>query len=113
MRCIKTTRQSPWSEDPYIRGSYNKRAKVLVVHYSLGFIAYKVANGGIFFRCGTPKDAVYKDYKAKPLVRRSVHPRILQPLIKYFGYKEIHDGLWMIIIICMSKSPRKLEYRER
>ena len=23
MRCIKTTRQSPWSEDPYIRGSYN------------------------------------------------------------------------------------------
>ena len=54
------------------------QGRVLVVHYSLGFIAYKAANGGIFFRCGTLKDAVYKDYKAKPLVRRFVHPRILQ-----------------------------------
>ena len=39
---------------------------------------YKAASGGVFFRCETPKDAVYKDYKAKPLVRISVHPRILQ-----------------------------------
>ena len=52
--------------------------RVLVVHYSLDFIAYKAANEGVFFRCGTPKDAVYKDYKAKPLVQRSVYPRILQ-----------------------------------
>ena len=64
MRCTKTTRQS-----------------VLVVHYSLSFTSYKAASGGVFFRCGTPKDAVYKDYKAKPLVRRSVHLRILQYLI--------------------------------
>ena len=42
--------------------------RVLVVHYSLGFTAYKAASGGVFFRFGTPKDAVYKDYKTKPLV---------------------------------------------
>ena len=54
-----------------------------MVHYSLSFIVYKAASGGIFFRCGTPKDAVYKDYKAKPLVRRSVHPRILQNIYIY------------------------------
>ena len=52
-----------------------------MVHYSLSFTAYKAASGRVFFRCGTPKDAVYKDYKAKPLVRRSVHLRILQYLI--------------------------------
>ena len=32
--------------------------RVLVVHYSLGFTAYKAESGGVFFRCGTPKDAV-------------------------------------------------------
>ena len=66
---------------PLVRRSVHPRIlqlRVLVVHYSLGFTAYKAASGGVFFRCGTPKDAVYKDYKAKPLVRRSVHPRILQ-----------------------------------
>ncbi|KAK4591488.1 hypothetical protein RGQ29_021620 [Quercus rubra] len=30
----------------------------IVIHYSLDFIAYKAASGGVFFRCGTPKDAV-------------------------------------------------------
>ena len=30
----------------------------LVVHYSLGFTAYKAESGGVFFLCGTPKDAV-------------------------------------------------------
>ena len=50
---------------------------ILVVHYSLGFTAYKAASGGVFFRCGTPKDAVYKDYKAKalgPKIRTSEDP---------------------------------------
>ena len=32
--------------------------RVLVVHYSLGFTAYKAVSGGVFFRCGTPKDVV-------------------------------------------------------
>ena len=32
--------------------------RVLVVHYSLSFTAYKAASGRVFFRCGTPKDAV-------------------------------------------------------
>ena len=27
----------------------------LVVHYSLGFTAYKVASGGVYLRCGTPR----------------------------------------------------------
>ena len=27
----------------------------LVVHYSLGFTAYKAASGGVFLRCGTPR----------------------------------------------------------
>ena len=27
----------------------------LVVHYSLGFTAYKAASGGVFLRCETPK----------------------------------------------------------
>ena len=50
-----------------------------MVHYSLGFIAYKAASGGVFFRCGTPKDAVYKDYKVKalgPKIRTSEDPTI-------------------------------------
>ena len=46
-----------------------------------------LASGGIFFRCLTPKDAVYKDYKAKPLIRRSVHLRILQYIYIYI-YRE-------------------------
>ena len=45
------------SEDPTIKGSSDVLS-VLVVHYSLGFIAYKAESGGVFFRCGTPKDAV-------------------------------------------------------
>ena len=32
--------------------------RVLVVHYSLDFTAYKAVSGGVFFRCGTPKDVV-------------------------------------------------------
>ena len=47
----------------------------LEVHYSFGFTAYKAASGGVFLRCGTPKDAVQKATTQKPLVRRSVHPR--------------------------------------
>ena len=27
----------------------------LVVHYSLGFTAYKEASGGFYLRCGTPR----------------------------------------------------------
>ena len=27
----------------------------LVVHYSLGFTAYKAASGGVYLRCGTPR----------------------------------------------------------
>ena len=69
---------------PKIRTSEDPAIKVLVIHYSLDFIVYKAASGGVFFRCGIPKDAVYKDYKAKPLVQRSVHPRILQCLFQYF-----------------------------
>ena len=57
--------------------------RVLVVHYSLGFTAYKAESGGVFFRSGTPKGCGVKDYKAKPLVRRSVHPRILQNSTTY------------------------------
>ena len=41
---------------PLVRRSVH--LSVLVVHYSLGFIAYKAESGGVFFRCGTPKDAV-------------------------------------------------------
>ena len=62
---------------------------LLLVHYSLGFTAYKAASGGVFFRCETPKDAVYKDYKVKTLVRRSVHPRILH--IYIYIYCEYHE----------------------
>ena len=78
MRCTKTTRQSPSSEDPYIRGSYNKRAKFQWYTTPLASQLIRQQVLEVFFRCGTPKDAVQKDYKAKPLVRRSIHSRILQ-----------------------------------
>ena len=76
------------------------RKRVLVVHYSLGFTAYKAVSGGVFFRCGTPKDAVFKDYKAKPLVQRSVHPRILQFGLASLNERKIYFSLNNYVINC-------------
>ena len=52
------------------------KVSVLVVHYSLDFITYKAASGGGFLSMWDSKGCGVKDYKAKPLVRGSVHPRI-------------------------------------
>ena len=71
----KEKKRDAWNKEG--RQQQRKKRSVLVVHYSLGFTAYKAASGGDFFRCGTPKDAVYKDYKAKtlgPKIRTSEDP---------------------------------------
>ena len=50
----------------------------LVVHYSLGFTAYKVASGGVYLRCGTPR-TLRKGMPRRPRTLQSM-PRTLQSM---------------------------------
>ena len=50
----------------------------LVVHYSLGFTAYKAATGGVFLRCGTPR-TLRKSMPRMPRTLRSM-PRTLRSM---------------------------------
>ena len=50
----------------------------VVVHYSLGFTAYKAASEGVFLRCGTPRTL----QKSMPRTPRTLQtmPRMLQSM---------------------------------
>ena len=50
----------------------------LVVHYSLGFTAYKAASGGVFLRCGSVK-TLRKGMPRRPRTLQSM-PRTLQSM---------------------------------
>ena len=54
----------------------------LVVHYSLGFTAYKAASGGVYLRCGTPRTlrkGMLRTLRSMPRTLRSMprRPRTL------------------------------------
>ena len=48
MQCIKTTRQNPWSEDPYIRGSYNYD---FILYEIIKYIIMIIINGYLLWLC--------------------------------------------------------------
>ena len=62
----------------HILGSHIKRVWNLVVHYSLGFTAYKAASGGIFLRCGTLR-TLRKSMPRRPKTLQSM-PRTLRSM---------------------------------
>ena len=55
---VKGMARSLYNNCPWDKSSCRILQSVLVVHYSLNFTAYKAASGRVFFRCGTPNDAV-------------------------------------------------------
>ena len=68
----------------------------LVVHYSLGFTAYKAASGGVSLRCGTPRtlqkhaDVVQGRCKAcwgRPKTLPSM-PKTLQSVLTHLRYPQ-------------------------
>ena len=55
----------------------------LVVHYSLGFTAYKAASGGVYLRCGTPR-TLRKGMPRRPRTLPSM-PRSCQASLHILG----------------------------
>ena len=57
----------------------------LVVHYSLGFTAYKAASEGVFLRCGTPRTlqkCMSKTLQSMPRTLQSM-PRTSEDVAKH------------------------------